>query len=105
MTQQMQPLPFTVEDVARKWAGHLSQEIIATLQLEKQIETQAKVIEELRTNEAALVDHIQHLEEEVKDLSARLPLPSNLGPVAEKLAREGKKIIDAARTKKPPEGG
>ena len=99
MAKKMQPSHITIEDVARKWGSHLSQLIVDNISLEKRVEVLQNEIAELAKNEAALVDHIQYLESEVKELSDRSPLSEK----ARAILREGNAIIE--ETKKPPEGG
>ena len=63
----------TADELGAKWGAILNQAFIAIVGLEKQLETQDKLIQEFRAQEAVLVDHIQELEGQLSAPDSRRP--------------------------------
>ncbi len=96
MTNQPQITP---DELAAKWSNLLNQAFIQIITLEKQLAAQAAFIQEMTTNETAIVENITFLENELAELKSS---PHSLSQIAAEIATEGSAIIADGKEKAAP---
>lgn len=94
--QQLVKESVTANDTANEWGTLLNDQIMKNIALQKQVTDQTETIEELTQKEADLVDHIQHLEEQLR------AIPRPLSPEAAEIAAQGKAAIANEKEKAAP---
>ncbi|MHC4397132.1 MAG: hypothetical protein ACYS1A_15945 [Planctomycetota bacterium] len=104
MTNDQQP-QFTIAELGAKFGIYLGEALSGQINLERMIESQQVKIQEMTTNEARLVEHIQDLEDDIAllrdenfELKAELAeieadKRGSLSAEAAEIAAEGSAII------------
>ncbi len=80
----------TPDELSAKWSNPLNQAFIQILTLEKQLVAQAEFIQKMTANEAALVQNLQALEDELAELKSS---PHTLSQISAEFAAQGSAII------------
>ena len=75
---------------SQSYGALIGQLTIKNLSLEKQLRAQAAFIQEMTTNEAALVQNLQELEDELSELKSS---SHTLSPAQREIAAQGSAII------------
>ena len=88
---------FSIAELGAKFGAQLSQSYAEIITLEKRLAAQALTIQAMTANEAALVDHIQNLEIEVKILEADKKADERA-----RMAADGRAIIQGRKEEAAP---
>jgi chromosome segregation ATPase len=107
MNQQPQ---FTIAELGAKFGSQIAQTLSELITVEKIIESQRLQIEAMAKNEDRLKDHIQDLEDELRELKSenfelrqmRTKKRPLLSPEAAEIAEAGDAIIATANDKAAP---